>query len=83
MPKVGDYLVDDTGRTGVIHAVLPDGIFAHPIEVKHSMTHNSTNPITIITSTWWSKFGIGYEGKWFDSPIGSKLIKAYPKKEAA
>ena len=80
-PKVDDYLIDKFGREGIISAVLPDGIFAHPVEVQHAMTYS--NGITIITSTWWSKSGIGYIGRWFDSPIGNKPIKAYyTKKEA-
>lgn len=72
-PKVGDIIQDDRGRCGKIACIMDDGIMAHPIETEPFIYYNN---IKVQTATFWQKYGIGYSGRWFDSPYGCYYLKA-------
>ena len=76
MEKIGDILVDNAGRCGKIASVFADGVMAHPIEVETVVCHSG---MRISTITFWQRFGTGFSGKWFDSPVGNYWLKATVK----
>lgn len=82
--KVGDRIVDNNGRIGVITEVRETCVFARPM--PHNNREISDLPgvgrAVVITPTAWVVRQDGsLEGLWWDSPLGERL-SARPGTEA-
>lgn len=75
--KVGDRIVDNNGRIGVVTDVRETCIFARPIHHKHreiSDLPGVGRAIVITPTAWVVRQDGSLEGLWWDSPLGERLL---------
>lgn len=78
--KVGSWIMDSKGRTGIVTSMTDNGFFARPELVPYKIKDANGNltghpRAIVITATHWVLQTDGnYKGLWYDSPLNDYSI---------